>query len=114
MNIKTISKLYFVCLLPLLSACSSGTPSEIQMKNAIETLMKLEARKQFNVEHQKTLSLEFAKFKASDCLKNGIEVSCSIDSEIVLMIKDKKFDTYKSKGEAMVFEKSDGEWVVKL
>ena len=96
-----------------LSACSGDTPSESQMKNAIETGLKLDVRKHWNAEDQKTFSVEFAEFKANDCIKNGIEVSCSIDSEIVLRNKGEEFDTIKSKGDNMIFEKSDGEWIVK-
>lgn len=113
MQIRTISALFLVFLLTLLSACSGDKPSESQMKNAVETMMKLEVRKHWNAEEQKAFSVEFVEFKASDCIKNGIEVSCSIDSEIVLRNKDKKIDTMKSKGENMIFEKSDGEWIVK-
>lgn len=114
MNIKTASTLCLTFLLLSLAACSGGTPSESQMKKAIETRMKLEVRQRLIAEDQKGFNIEFAEFKASDCIKNGIEVSCSIDSEIVLRNKDKKIDSFKSKGEAMVFEKSDGEWIVKL
>ena len=113
MNIKIASTLFLACLLPAMSACSNGTPSESQMRNAIETKLKLEVRKHWNAEDMKEFSVEIAEFDAKDCIKNGIEVSCSIDSEIVLKNKDKKIDTMKSKGENMVFEKSDGEWIVK-
>lgn len=113
MNIKTTYMLCLAGLLPFLSACSSGTPSESQMRNAIETGLKLEVRKHWNAEDQKNFSVEFTEFKTSDCIKNGIEVSCTVESELVLRNKDKKIDTLKSEGETIVFEKSDGEWIVK-
>ena len=114
MNNKTTSALCLACLLPILSACSGdGMPSESQMKDAIETALKLQVRQHWNAEVQKTFSIEFKKFNASDCIKNGIEVSCNVDSEIVLNKGDKEIETMNSKSEPLVFQKSDGEWVFK-